>query len=462
MIDLRLGDSLEILPTLADNSVDAVVCDPPYELGFMGKAWDNTVIAYNVDVWRECLRVLKPGGHLLAFGGSRTYHRLACAVEDAGFVIRDSIAVLIEADTHVKGFLESLNQEQKLAFFQAIEDSQVGGFLGWCFGSGFPKSLDVSKALDKAAGAEREVVGEMRYGTSKQTWGIADGGIHDQRKIDEKTGLRHVPQTLPATPAAQQWSGFGTALKPAHEPVVMARKPLIGTVADNVLAWGVGGINIDGCRVEANSKELYRKPTEYKDISPSVGMNCSKIRGSVTDDYLKGRFPANLIHDGSDEVLAGFPVTTSGTAAIRKTAPGMFGLGGDGKANIEYGDTGSAARFFYCAKASPGERNAGLDGFDKKQAGSYEGRNDGSLGKVTYSSNPHPTVKPISLMRYLCKLVTPPGGTVLDPFMGSGSCGIGAVLEGFGYIGIEKEAEYYPIAQARIEHWTKTDGGSLF
>ena len=300
-VEIVNGDSLLVLQLLDDNSVDAIVTDPPYGLAFMGKKWDYDVPSE--ELWRQCFRVLKAGGHMLCFAGTRTQHRMAVRIEDAGFEIRDMIA--------------------------------------WVYGSGFPKSLDVSKAIDKAAGAEREVVGK---------------GISGKTAIwQEQGGMGDFNITAPATPEAKQWQGWGTALKPAFEPITMARKPLIGTVAENVLQHGTGAINVDGCRVGE-------------------------------------RWPANFIHDGSEEV----------TDLL-----------------------GSAARFFYCAKASKRDRDEG---------------------------NNHPTVKPTDLMRYLCRLVTPPDGTVLDPFMGSGSTGKAAVLEGFRFIGIEREEEYCEIAKARIKY----------
>jgi hypothetical protein len=340
-IKLIHGDCLEQLRGLPDCSVDSIVTDPPYGLSFMGKKWDYDVPS--VEVWQECLRVLKHGGHLLAFAGTRTQHRMAVRIEDAGFEIRDMIA--------------------------------------WVYGSGFPKSLDVSKAIDKAAGAEREVVG-------KRTTGIGTGGGCTPIMGD---GNRDI--TAPSTDAAKQWNGWGTALKPAIEPITVARKPLIGTVAENVLQHGTGAINVDGCRVEG------------------------------------GRWPANFIHDGSEE------------------ATDLLG---------------DSARFFYCAKASKKDRDEGCEGMDERQRD--ESRKQGNVGGdnprnrgVQLRSNHHPTVKPTDLMRYLCRLVTPPNGIVLDPFMGSGSTGKAAILEGFGFVGIEREAEYIDIAKARITKSKPTD-----
>jgi len=349
MVELLHGDCLERLKELLDCSVDACVTDPPYGLSFMAKAWD-----YNVpqaEVWHEVLRVLKPGGHLLAFAGTRTQHRMAVQIEDAGFEIRDMIA--------------------------------------WVYGSGFPKSLDVSKAIHKA------------------------------------------------TDAAKQWSGWGTALKPALEPITVARKPLIGTVAENVLRHGTGAVNIDGCRV-GTTKNVPASPRGQQDriygrYKPQTGLESGH-------DPNIGRWPANLIHDGSDEVVGLFP-SPHGAGAKREAGQvkhgnhsSMFGINGHDSNGMRYGDTGSAARFFYCAKASKVDRGA---------------------------DNLHPTVKPTKLMRYLCRLVTPPGGVVLDPYMGSGSTGKAAVLEGFRFIGIEREAEYLEIARGRIAVPEHTQGTFL-
>jgi len=340
---LFLGDCLDGLRQLPDASVDAVVTDPPYGLSFMGKKWDYDVPS--VEVWAECLRVLKPGGHLLAFAGTRTQHRMAVRIEDAGFEIRDMIA--------------------------------------WVYGSGFPKSLDVSKAIDKAAGAEREVVGFQARGNSVNT--------------DFMSGGNNI--TAPATDAARQWAGWGTALKPALEPITVARKPLSGTVAATVLEHGTGALNVDGCRVEAGSDHAANcSRSNVTGIwAPHTGAG-----GVSTEAHPQGRWPANLIHDGGEE------------------AAGLLG---------------EAARFFYSPKADGTDRNEG-----------------------TEARNIHPTVKPTDLMQYLCRLVTPPGGTVLDPFMGSGSTGKAAQMEGFRFIGCERDPDYFAIAKARIE----TAHGSLF
>jgi site-specific DNA-methyltransferase (adenine-specific) len=361
------GDCLDVLKTLPDNSIDSVVTDPPYGLSFMGKKWDYDVPS--VEIWAECLRVLKPGGYLLAFAGTRTQHRMAVRIEDAGFEIRDMIA--------------------------------------WVYGSGFPKSHDVSKAIDKAAGA---------LGTQASGFNAA-GGKENYGKQDKSFRSDYGYQFTATTPEAQQWAGWGTALKPALEPITVARKPLIGTVAENVLAHGTGGINVDGCRV-GNEVVVTTNGKGFKGSFEGGENN----NGGATRE---GRWPANLIHDGSEDVLA---------------------------------LTGDAARFFYCAKTSKKDRDEGLDGFDVKQSIGGGGTNDpngddvcGKYGSVkSEARNYHPTVKPTDLMRYLCRLVTQPNGTVLDPFCGSGSTGKAATLEGFEFIGIEREAEYVDIATARI------------
>jgi DNA modification methylase len=392
-LQLHHGDCLEVMRTLADCSVDAVVTDPPYGLAFMGKRWDYDVPT--TEVWAECLRVLKPGGHLLAFAGTRTQHRMAVRIEDAGFEIRDMIA--------------------------------------WVYGSGFPKSLDISKQLDRMAGAEREVVGSRKLtGTARIIGG--QGGATAGRSADaydEGETRDTLAITAPATPEAQQWSGWGTALKPALEPITVARKPLEGTVAANVLAHGTGGINVDGCRVGTEPPAPRNAP---KKIIRGGRFHASADAEQEMSHYnpTQGRWPANLIHDGSDEVVGLFPQTglSKGVAQFKThttyqwskshadaTVEPQHGTG------IGYGDSGSAARFFYAAKASRDDRSDG---------------------------NTHPTVKPTDLMRYLCRLVTPPGGIVLDPFMGSGSTGKGAVLEGFGFIGIEREADSFATAERRI------------
>ncbi len=391
--DLHLGDCLEVLRTLPDCSVDAVVTDPPYGLAFMGKRWDCDVPT--VEVWAECLRVLKPGGHLLAFAGTRTQHRMAVRIEDAGFEIRDMIA--------------------------------------WVYGSGFPKSLDVSKAIDREAGAEREVVGSRRLTGTARIKGHAAFGATSGRSEEAYQGGSEINETLlltaPATPEAQQWSGWGTALKPALEPITMARKPLEGTVAANVLAHGTGGLNVDGCRVaHGDDVDLSAVQRQQADSGGQITRNGAfdSWKGKEVATYKpSGRWPANLIHDGSDEVVGLFPLQQSGALnrANITADNGIYGAAPRERTGEYAPSSGSAARFFYTAKASRDDRDHG---------------------------NNHPTVKPTDLMRYLCRLVTPPGGLVLDPFMGSGSTGKAAMLEGFRFVGIEREVQYHAIAERRI------------
>lgn len=431
---LLLGDSREALRGFADSWVDSIVTDPPYELGFMGRAWDASGVAYDVDLWREALRVLKPGGHLLAFGGTRTYHRMACAIEDAGFEVRDS--------------------------------------LHWIYGSGFPKSLDVSKAIDKAVGAERESVGARVYGDGhirKSTRSIGYG------KRDPAVDTHIV--TAPATDAARQWSGWGTALKPAHEPVVVARKPLDGTVAANVLAHGTGAINVDGCRVahgeDVDLSMMQRQQAEGTGISIGKGFVGSNIGKEIPMYKPGGRWPPNILlshmPDCGDECAEGCAVAEmdgqSGTLKSGNRKAGEYETQGymGAKANpmpAIVGDTGGASRFFpvfrYQAKASRADRDAGLDAFDAVRTGAMRATENGSMltgsgnERTTVRANTHPTVKPIELMRWLVRLVTPPGGVVLDPFTGSGTTGIAARREGATFVGIEREPEYHRIALARI------------
>ena len=371
-VTLYHGDCREILAGLPDESVSAVVTDPPYGLAFMGKRWDYDVPS--VEVWAECLRVLKPGGHLLAFAGTRTQHRMAVRIEDAGFEIRDMIA--------------------------------------WVYGSGFPKSLDVSKAIDKAAGAERTEIVGSKLGRP----GMAKDGSNQRSRFDAAFGegegiaMNHNVYA-PATPEAKQWQGWGTALKPALEPITVARKPLIGTVAENVLQHGTGALNVDGCRVacfgeslrggakDGSSANKVHEGWDRPWKNDPEKRREAKIRSEANQDRaeLLGRWPANLIHDGSEEVTGLFPADDDGEQ--------------------------SAARFFYTAKADKADRGPG---------------------------NNHPTVKPLDLMRYLVRLVCPIGGVVLDPFSGSGTTLAAAQAEGCLAIGVEREAAYCEIIKGRF------------
>lgn len=405
-VRLLQGDCRDVLKTLPDNSVDSIVTDPPYGLSFMGKKWDYDVPS--VEVWMECLRVLKPGGHLLAFAGTRTQHRMACRIEDAGFEIRDMIA--------------------------------------WVYGSGFPKSLDVSKAIDKAAGAEREVIEQVRVKSGgMEHVNRTNAATHEYRPDGYQKGENVLDITAPATDAAKQWEGWGTALKPALEPITVARKPFNTTISVNVQAFGTGALNIDGCRVPATGERLGGGDEHGKSSKPEgwarpwmddpahVAAHNAKITANVERATRLGRWPANFIHDGSEEVLECFPKTVTkssgGSGSKSMGALGKNGKYGTFALDVEaanaggLGDKGTPARFFYCPKASKRDRGEG---------------------------NTHPTVKPTDLMRYLCRLVTPPAGVVLDPFMGSGSTGKAAVLEGFDFIGIDREPEHVKTSEGRI------------
>jgi DNA modification methylase len=491
---IHIGNNLDILPTLPDNSVDSIVTDPPYELGFMGKKWDSSGIAYSVELWTQCLRVLKPGGHLLSFGGTRTWHRVAVAIEDAGFDVRDSIA--------------------------------------WMYGSGFPKSLDVSKAIDKSDATEARRKRDLEFVEWMRTTGIkasqaneivgkSDVASHyfrlDQpavataelfdklrpylpevpdyiekmvaeRTIEsqnfknreviglgaatcsqlEATGIcdghfdngtlqvKHQLATAPATHEAKQWEGWGTALKPAFEPIVVARKPLIGTVAENVLTHGTGGLNIDGSRIGTDQRTF-----DSKGIKPGannfVGDSWQKDKEEKT---VQGRWPANVILDEYTAELLDEQSGNlkSGKLNTESTKTSIFGNPTSQRSGTYEATEGGASRFFYVAKASKRDRNEGLEELPEIRTGAMSGTADGSMltgsgnQRLTTRQNFHPTVKPTDLMRYLIKLVTPPGGVVLDPFTGSGSTGKAAILEGFRFIGCELTEDYIPIIEGRLQH----------
>lgn len=445
-VALVQGDCLDVLRQLEADSVDAVVTDPPYGLSFMGKAWDYDVP--KAEVWREVLRVLKPGGHLLSFFGSRTFHRGVVQIEDAGFEIRDSLM--------------------------------------WLYGTGFPKSLNVSKAIDEAGGtpteaqarnlkARRELAGMTREQVAERVgctpssirdweegrarargrpieWIVPsaeyrakldallgysadarqiEGGSDDRRGDGTVVGLGHsgILRSGGHTPEAAQWEGWGTALKPAHEPICLARKPLIGTVAANVLKHGTGGLNIDGCRIGSGEA---RTLNSYASKGAQGSISRGAEGGHAGDEYTtrtvtEGRWPANVCLD--EEAAALLDAQSS------------------------------ASRFFYVAKASRAERDLGCEALPAKSGGEATDREDGSkgtenpragAGRTGGAKNYHPTVKPIALMRWLVRLVTPPGGTVLDPFTGSGTTGIAALEEGFNFLGIERDPDYCEIAKARI------------
>lgn len=445
------ADCIEAMAAMEESSVDAVVCDPPYGIRFMGQAWDGADIEaaalaragqvqpshkdgsaranprvsraeaagkYDLSLtaneafqawckaWAtEALRVLKPGGHMLVFGGTRTYHRLACGIEDAGFEIRDCLA--------------------------------------WMFGSGFPKSLDVSKAI------------EVHARLLTRHWFAA---AHGTRAADFARALIET-DLAPMAEAQESHDGEGTALKPAHEPIVVARKPLSGTVAANVLEHGTGGLNIDGCRIGVNGG--CAGETTSGDASNAYGDGLNGPTATPRQPGL-GRWPANVVLDeGAAAVLdEQTGELQSGGGPLKRNADkfrNSYGaFAGTDEQDVLYGDSGGPSRFFYCAKASRAERNAGLDGFDAKplnwSAGEQSPGTFQSEGTDRTAVNSHPTVKPIALMRWLVRLVAPPGGLVLDPFTGSGTTGCAAVLEGFDFLGIEREAEYVAIAEARIGH----------
>ena len=432
--DILTGDCMELMKTLPPQSIDAIVTDPPYGLAFMGKRWDYDVP--RVEVWEQCLRVLKPGGHLLAFSGTRTQHRMAVRIEDGGFEIRDMIA--------------------------------------WVYGSGFPKSLDVGKAIGKAAGARREVVG-----TIPDRW---TGKGNPLNFSTDRPQSEVIVTGAPATDAARQWSGWGTALKPALEPITMARKPIEGTVARNVLKWGTAALNVDGCRVRATDNDYQKNCSGDRGHAGTrsadfTGVTDIKSGGGSANDL--GRWPANFIHDGSDEVVGLFPQSGGQNGATGpkygdRTTVNTYGDYGPRPEFKPRKDKGSAARFFYCAKASRADRNDGLVGLPpgviarsnqaktQAESGRVIESGSGAFNKARYAKNNHPTVKPTELMRYLCRLITPPGGLILDPFAGSGSTGKAAMLEGFQFIGIEREADYAEVARMRIEKAAKESSQQPF
>ena len=391
---LYCADCKDVLPLLKD--IDACVTDPPYGLSFMGKKWDYDVP--DMDIWTQVHNVLKPGAHLLSFFGSRTYHRGAIPIEDAGFEIRDQIM--------------------------------------WLYGSGFPKSYNIAKGIE----------GKLKHGTANwKDWNKLDGDLVDSKigysKMQHKQGYRdkdysekkHIQNVKFHTKEAQQYEGWGTALKPAHEPIVMARKPFKGSVAENVLEHGTGGINVDECRV--GNQTMINRPAGNKGGGNSYNLSVKGMPQDAISTTSDGRFPANIMHDGSEEVQEIFA---------------------------------DKARYFYCAKANKKDRDEGLDGFQEVRTGAMSATADNSMltgsGNLreTKRKNTHPTVKPTELMKYLCRLVTPKGGVVLDPFMGSGSTGKAAIEEGLSFVGIEMDEDYFEIACARIEAAHKQKSQELF
>jgi site-specific DNA-methyltransferase (adenine-specific) len=441
---LMLGNNLDSLKKLPDNSVDSVVSDPPYGLSFMGKKWDYDVPS--VEFWKEVYRVLKPGGHVLSFGGTRTYHRMVVNIEDAGFEIRDQIQ--------------------------------------WIYGSGFPKSHNISKAIDKVEGNERKVIGKKIQrvdGTLRNQQ--PNGGFMKENVVTKKSD-GYIDVEEPGSDNSKKYEGWGTALKPANEPICVARKPLSEkSVAENVLRWGTGGINVDGCRVGSEVIETNMKNTK----GGLYNLGNQDRTNEVENTFNEGRFPANIIFECiCDEVIkgekgeprisdkkGGSPIfgselsvnyqgkwhndkgdihtnpdcpcrildEQSGILSNQSKSKRKGGfkteyVGGENINKYEtlaYTDKGGASRFFYQSKVSKAERNMGLEDI---------------------KSN-HPTVKPVSLMTYLVRMVTPPNGIVLDPFMGSGSTGIAAQLEGFRFVGMEMDENYFKIAEARINNFEK-------
>lgn len=533
------GDCRTVMQALADCSVDAIVCDPPYELGFMSKNWDRTGIAYDVNVWRECLRVLKPGGHLLAFGGSRTYHRLACAIEDAGFEIRDQIQWIYSS-----GFPKSLNVSKNLreeesvctCNDQGISDRSKtnrpnpvrehplrclpGSDLSEAFSVGSqcgevlqPRLSEPDPPERWTARPESEPSGRQESGVEGRGNGVQEEGQLHRSAICESTAmgaangsqgrLHHGASTdhgsdvrlpshangsrqpLESQPLDQRrdksgvvadergsqtrgvWplcsrcgkpifpEGVGSALKPAHEPIVLARKPFDSTLIQNVLCYGTDGLNINGCRIEGEYE------TRDRDTSGGASMfGTGKGGGAFVP--ATGRWPSNVCHDGSEEVLAGFPETESG--ALRPYSENhqnasSYQLKRE-KTFTQGANSGSAAHFFYCAKSSQQDRNDGLNDLPLRSAGEVTDRKDGSdglnspragAGRNSGSRCFHPTVKPTALMRYLVRLVTPPNGLILDPFCGAGSTGRAAMYEDFRFIGVELNEGYCQLAQRRIQ-----------
>lgn len=372
------GDMREVLATLPAGAFSAVVTDPPYGLSFMGKGWDHSVPG--PDHWREVLRVVRPGAHLVAFGGTRTFHRLTCAIEDAGWEVRD--------------------------------------VLSWMYGTGFPKSHNISKAIDEAAGAERQETGVRRVAADKWT----EGG---RRALERGDLYVEVPTSAPATDLARAAAGWGTALKPAWEPIILARAPLAGTVAANFSAHGTGGINVDGCRIESATPVQAAAGTIGGYAGAASGAY-AKGTGAVYRDG--GRWPANVVLDegAARAVDAQSGERGSADAKPRHNAARAGASKGADRAHATvggYADTGGASRFFYCAKASRSERGEG---------------------------NTHPTVKPLALMRWLVRLVAPAGGIVLDPFAGSGSTLLAAREEGREAFGIELDPAHVEIIRGRL------------
>jgi DNA modification methylase len=495
---------LDILEVIEPETIDSVVTDPPYELNFMGKGWDNSGIAFQKETWRKCYEVLKPGGYLLAFGGSRTFHRIACAIEDAGFEIRDTIMWLYGSgfpksmdisksldkknkntkEEYIKfgNYLKEKREENKISkidlgkkLFNFDSNREDVPIQSWEIGKEIPtkdfylklkeilKLNDTFDWLIEREEAEREIIGKKEYTNDKNIMNISN---YNGERV-------HLDITTPATDLAKQYEGWGTALKPSFEPIIVARKPFKGSLVDNVIENGVGGINIDECRI-GNETTI----TKRNGNSGSNGVYGKDDRKFERKNPT-GRFPANTIltYDGTDfdEVCGGFPNTKSQVriSEDKDIKQNTFSLGRTGITPRGHNDSGSASRYFYCAKASKKDRDEGLDSFNIKGAKELlnrEENSDGASWNGKYSSgnafagcgapkkNTHPTVKPTELMQYLVRLVNPNGATILDPFNGSGSTGKAVMYENrernknYKYIGIELTEEYLPIAKARIEY----------
>ena len=418
-VTIYTGDCLEVLPELS--GVSGVLTDPPYGLSFMGKAWDKGVPG--IPFWDAIGRACLPGAHLLAFGGTRTYHRQTCAIEDAGWTVRDCLM--------------------------------------WVYGSGFPKSHNISIAIDKKAGVEREVVGQNKYVSRRPNPMNGISYNYNESKYDISANL---DITKPATPNAHTWQGYGTALKPALEPIVLAQKPREGSFVDNVLTHGCGALNVDGCRIEAGTEHMRGAVSTSKQSSPGVyeaskhgGLSGS---GFVATDHPDGRWPSNVLIDDSPEVVGLFPSTGPSRASSNKDKSKSVGYGSSHwvKRGTSHEDNGgSAARFYYCAKASRAEREAGCWGVppmkrdESREEGSPGGDNPRNRGAKPIH-NSHPTVKPIALMRYLLRLITQPErNLILDPFAGSGTTGIACALAGIPCVLIEQDPHHVEIIKARIQ-----------
>lgn len=437
-VKIYVGDMRARLKEIPDDSLDGCASDPPYHLtsiverfgdedaapanvkqtgvyarsarGFMGQKWDGGDIAFQPETWAEVYRVLKPGAYLVAFSGTRTYHRLATAIEAAGFVVRDLIAEIVMSETHVQRFLASLTAEQQRAFALCIDESTFGGMLNWLYGSGFPKSHDAERAIAKAT--------------------CPLPGRHYAKQLPGKAKRKPGDHICEVTAESAPWSGFGTALKPGEEPICLARKPLIGSVAANVLQFGTGALNIDGGRIEGV------KPQVVQGVNSNPTSFAPAQTRQLSGDPDEGRWPANVvIGDGSAEVAEIFPATGPGNVPAKRGVGGLGTAGHVGMMPEAPGPKvgGTADRFFYTAKPDAAER--------------HDGCRD-----LANSQNPHPTVKPIDLMHHLVSLIIPPGGTVLDPFLGSGSTAIAALHAQMSCVGIELDPSYVAVAERRIRH----------